>query len=264
NEKVSSAINSGSYAKHTAINTKFDIDICQPFRFDSFNSLEEMADSVYDFFLNEYDDDDLLYFNVKKQRVSTGLTFYMDGQEIKMDVVPGRELSEGDYFQTSKLNLYVRAKQNTPATYTQTNIKKHIEYISGKEQERNIIRLLKIWKNNKNKDIKSFFIELITIRAFENANQIPTSLWEQLKMVLEFIRDNIETIRLVDPANSNNVVSDTLSDIEKENLSNEMKNMLERIEENDELLRFYFTENESFAGEQKKTGASILSTKSFS
>ena len=59
-KKVTRAINSGSYAKHTAINLKFDIDICQPFHRDSFESLEEMADNIYKYFLNEYEDDDLI------------------------------------------------------------------------------------------------------------------------------------------------------------------------------------------------------------
>ena len=53
---INRAINSGSYAKHTAINIKFDIDICQPFKNDSFNTLVEMADAVYDYFNEEYED----------------------------------------------------------------------------------------------------------------------------------------------------------------------------------------------------------------
>ena len=34
------AINSGSYAKHTAINVKFDIDVCLPFMRNSFETVE--------------------------------------------------------------------------------------------------------------------------------------------------------------------------------------------------------------------------------
>ena len=91
-KRVTRAINSGSYAKYDAVNVKFDIDVCQPFKRDSFDTLEEMADDVYDFFANEYEDDELVGYKTKKQRVSIGLTFLIDGEEIEMDVVPGREL----------------------------------------------------------------------------------------------------------------------------------------------------------------------------
>jgi hypothetical protein len=263
-KKATSAINSGSYAKHTAVNIKFDIDLCQPFKYDSFSTLEEMADDVYNYFMSEYEDDELVKYATRKQRVSTGLTFYIDAHEVKMDVVPGRELSEDDYAKTNRLNLYVRPKSSTPATYTQTNIQGHINHIKGRDKERNVIRLLKTWRCNKNKDIKSFFIELITIRAFENCSSVSADLWEQLKMTMEYIRDNVKTIRLVDPANSNNVVSDTMSAFEKENLAYDMKTMLERIEENSENLKMYFTKNEKFAKKEEKQGAAILTTKSFS
>jgi len=269
--KVTRAINSGSYAKHTAINTKFDIDISQPFKYKKFDTLKDMADAVFDYFNNEYEDEDLIRYKTRKQQVSTGLTFVIDGDEIQMDVVPGRELAEDDYAITNRLNLYVRPKGLYPATSTQTNIQKHIDLIKKKGDERSIIRILKVWKVNKNKDrVKSFLLELITIHAFERASEIPNDLWSKLKMTMEFIRDYVKTIRLEDPANSNNIVSDTMTDSEKDALANDMKIMLDKIEENDENLKIYFPVNDDFdPGDEKeeqkssKLGATILSTKSF-
>lgn len=265
--KATSAINSGSYAKHTAINIKFDIDLCQPFKYGSFKTLEEMADDMYNYFMNEYEDEQLVKYEIRKQRVSVGLTFQIDGETIKMDVVPGRELSEDDYGKSQKLNLHVRAKLDKPSTFTQTSIQKHIDHIKGKNDERRIIRLLKVWKINKNKaSIKSFFIELFVIRAFDESNKIPTELWDQLEMVLEYMRDNVKTIKLVDPANSNNVVSDTLTDLEKQNLSDDIKRLLERVNEDGETLKIYFPENDKYPKKKKKDGygATVLTTKSFS
>src|SRR5690606_42101263 len=52
-EKASNSIDSGSYAKKTAINTKFDIDCCIPFLKkekeddNGYATLEEMFDAVY-------------------------------------------------------------------------------------------------------------------------------------------------------------------------------------------------------------------------
>jgi len=266
--KCTSPINSGSYAKHTAINKKFDIDICIPFKRKSFDTLEEMADDLFSYFDTEYKDNELVK-PVRKQRVSIGLTFKIDNAKIDMDVVPGRELTEGTYNETYNLNLYVREKNGEVATSTQTNIKKHIETISGKNAERDSIKLIKIWKVWNNKKYKSFFIELITIRAFEDTNNIPSGIWEKLKMVMEYIRDKVETIKLPDPANSNNIVSDTLTNLEKKLLSNEMKTMLSNIEANSDYIKTYFPVNTNFPCENeeekftKKDGASILTTKSF-
>jgi hypothetical protein len=256
---VTRAINSGSYAKHDAINTKFDLDVCQPFKRNAFDTLEEMADAVFDFFNEEFEDDDLVTYATRKQRVSTGITFVIDGDEIQMDVVPGRELSADDYIDTHRLNLFVRPKLLESASTTQTNIQKHIDLVKGKNAEREIIRLLKVWKTNKNKKrVKSFFVELITIKAFEKCSDVPTSIWGKLEMVLEYIRDNVQTIRLEDPTNSNNVVSDTMTDSEKENLHWDIKQMLEKIESSSDNLKSYFPVNdEFFEDEEDKSDAAL-------
>lgn len=258
-EIVTRAINSGSYAKHDAVNIKYDLDVCQPFKRNSFETLEDMADAVFNYFNDEYEDDDLIKYKTRKQRVSTGITFVVDGDEIQMDIVPGRELVKDDYPETNRLNLYVRPKLLKEASSTQTNIQKHIDLIKGKDHERKVIRLLKIWKVNKSKDrVKSFLVELITLRAFDNCSDIPTDQWGKLKMVMEYIRDNIKTIRLEDPANSNNVVSDTMTNSEKNNFSYDMELMLNHIEENADNLKIYFSVNDEFDtndDEDKKAAA---------
>ena len=79
-------------------------------------------------------------------------------------------------------------------------------------------------------------------------------------MVLEYIRDNVQTIRLEDPANSNNVVSDTMTDSEKENLYWDMKQMLEMIESSAYNLKSYFPVNDEFFEEEDeddKTDAAL-------
>ena len=246
------AINSGSYAKHDAINIKFDLDVCQSFKRNAFDTLEKMADDVYDFFYEEFEDDDFIKYKTRKQRVSTGITFVIDGNEIQMDIVPGRELSADDYVETKRLNLYVRPKLLQPATITQTNIQKHIDLVKGRNAERSIIRLLKVWKTNKNNSrIKSFFCELITIKAFDKCSDVPSDIWEQLEMVLKFIRDNVKTIRLEDPANSNNVVSEIMTKSEKESLYWEIKQMLELIEYSADNLKSYFPVNDDFYEDEK-------------
>ena len=257
---IYSPFNSGSYAKNTAINTKFDFDLVSPFKRNAFSfngTLEQMYNDVYDFLYDKYKNE----AEVKKQKVSIGMEFYADsdGDVIKIDVVPGRELNQDQYSDDENLNLYVYYKYgnfDAGSERIKTNVKTKINNIKDratneKDSIRKIIRLLKVWKNNKgNYPTKSFFLELITIKAFDN-NEITGNLWEKLKVVLEFIRDNVtkESFTLKDPGNSSNDLADTLTTYEKQQLSSDMENMLDRIEENDENLKTYFPENQKFKEE---------------
>lgn len=259
---VYAPFNSGSYAKNTAINTKFDFDLVSPFKRNAFGTngtLKEMYEAVYDFLYNKYKGD----AEVRKQKVSIGLEFYADsdGDKIKIDVVPGRELNQDQYKDDENLNLYVYYKYGNIAADSErikTNVQSQISNIrdrADKEKDsiRKIIRLLKVWKNTKgNYPTKSFFLELVTIKAFDNSD-ITGNLWDKLKAVMEYIKDNVtnDGFTLKDPGNSSNDLADTLTDSEKQQLANDMKNMLDRIEENDENIKTYFPENPKFKEEDK-------------
>ena len=259
-DNVYTPFNSGSYAKNTAINTKFDFDLVSPFKRNAFGAngtLKEMYEDVYNFLYDKYKD----AAEVRKQKVSIGLEFYADsdGDVLKIDVVPGRELNQDQYKDDENLNLYVYYKYGNFAADSErikTNIHAQINNIKDradkeKDSIRKIIRLLKVWKNTKhNYPTKSFFLELITIKAFDN-KELTGNLWDKLKTVLEYIRDNVtkDSFTLKDPGNSSNDLAETLTNSEKLQLSNDMKNLLERIEENDENIKTYFPENPKFKEE---------------
>lgn len=261
-------LNSGSYAKHTAINSKFDLDVMIPFKRRAFETLEVMFDEIFDFLYEKYGDE----AKVIKQKVSIGIEFYPDndGDIISIDVVPGRELNKNQYEDDHKLNLYVDSRYGSleEQSYIQTNIHAQIDHIKSRDDERKIIRLLKIWKTSDqtNKEYKSFLLELITIKAFDK-DAISGNLWEELEAVLKYIRDHIteDGFTLKDPGNSGNDVADTLEDCQKQSLSNKMQNMLDRIEDNEDNLKIYFPINSDYEedtgdnGYGVKTGASIFS-----
>lgn len=245
--KIYNPINSGSYAKHTAVNIKFDFDIVVPFKRDSFSSLKEMFEDLYKFLNEEFKDKGI----VKPQKVSIGIEFNndKDGDVIKLDVVAGRELSTSSYKDDSKLNLYINPKLDytEEKAYIQTNIQAQIDNIKSKDNERKIIRLLKVWKINHNKNYKSFLLELFTINAFKE-NNISGGLLEMLSATIQYIQEKSkkEGFTLLDPGNSNNNVIDTLEPSEKLNLSQTMKNILDRINDNEDNLKYYFPTNENF------------------
>jgi hypothetical protein len=253
--------NSGSYAKNTAINTKFDFDMVTPFKRNAFGTngtLKQMYEDVYKFLYEKYKNE----ASITKQKVSIGLEFNSDkdGDSVKIDVVPGREYNQEQYNDDKNLNLYVYYKYGNieaGSEYIKTNIQNQINNIrdratNEKDSIRKIIRLLKVWKNTKNNyPTKSFFLELITLKAFDNSI-IEGNLWDKLKTTLEYIRDNVtkEGFTLKDPGNSSNNLADTLTNYEKQQLSEDMKNMLDRILENDENIKIYFPENKKFNKEK--------------
>lgn len=269
--KIYTPLNSGSYAKHTAINIKFDFDLVVPFKRDSFSTLEEMYNAVYILLEDKYKDRiNKGVIKIRKQKVSIGLEFTDGNAKVNIDVVPGRELNQDQYAKDSKLNLYVFSQYGIYEqgnTSIRTNIQAQIDNIKSngdRDSIRKNIRLLKGWKVNNQKTTKSFFLELITIKAFDNKD-IEGDNWKQLKSVLEYIRDNVKTVSLPDPGNSGNNMADTLTALEKSNLSDDMKFMIERIEENSDNIRTYFKINEKYPCEGsdedkynvKKEGVSV-------
>lgn len=238
---------SGSFAKHTAINIKFDIDLVIPFKYTAFKTLEEMYNDVYNFLYKEYEN----LAVVRKQKVSIGIEFLtnVDSQPIKLDIVPGRELSIDDYINSHDLNLYFNEDHwgFAKGSWQKTNIWKQIKHIEGKTDERSIIRLLKIWKNTLKKDYKSFIIELFTIKAMSTYLG-ENDLWQKLKYVATYIKDNINNTgyQLIDPGNTNNNVLSSMSVEQRFMLANEMKTIVENISAEGSNVKYYFPINERY------------------
>lgn len=290
--KASKAIDSGSYAKKTAINTKFDIDCCIPFKKKEkeedkgYSSLKDMFDDVYKYLKNEYaeDDEDITKDDVRKQKVSIGMKFNIDGEDFDLDVVPGRERPNNNDYNSNNTNLSLhihpsnRSKKEVDENKTRikTNIKKHIDLLSGSERthERKVAKLLKVWKTerkNKNggKLIKSFMMELYTKEAFDIAEEIPSGLWEKVKVVMNHIIDNISDNNLIDPANSSNIVSDSMSDSAKTDTKSDMKKTIKDVDEDSDKIKEYFPINKDYEDEDNSnskasiSSASVLSTSKF-
>lgn len=250
-------LHSGSYKKNTAVNIKFDMDLVVPFKKDEADTLEKIFNDLYKYFNEDYRKKDSTLLEVKKQKIAIGLVFLVDGHMLDLDIVPGREVN--DYEDDGDLNVYVNDTMGMIAksTYIKTNIQKQIDNIRNNSIARESIKFLKVWKRRNNGQIKSMVIELICVKAMENYSGA-NDRWSKLKHVLEYIRDNIKTITLVDPGNSNNIVSDTLQDFQKNSISDTMKWMLESMEGNDKSIENYFPVNSDYPCEEDKTSAYIV------
>ncbi|TWT20316.1 nucleotidyltransferase [Luteimonas marina] len=189
---------SGSFAKGTAVHSGTDIDL-----FVSLSSTtNETLAQIYNTLFNA-----LAAAGVQPQRQNVAIKVRVNGYDV--DVVPGKRQSQfGDDH-----SLY----SNRSGTWLQTNVARHVNLVSGSNRLAEI-RLLKIWRNRRGLDFPSFYLELVVLRAL-NGQRIG-NLSHNVFTVLQFIRDHITTARFVDPANTNNVISDSVSAAGKQSLAN--------------------------------------------
>ena len=187
---------SGSRAKGTAIDLSTDLDLFISLSSTNQNSLKEIYESLYKRIVEEG-------ITARKQNVSIGVTY----QGKKVDLVPAKRQSQygNDH------SLY-RCKADS---WTKTNIDAHIGMV---RQSRRIteITALKIWRENHNLEFPSIYLECFVIDALYGKSL--SSPAENVIYLLKDIKDNIQTRRIVDPANSNNILSDEITQEEKRSI----------------------------------------------
>lgn len=183
---------SGSFAKGTANRSGTDIDLFISLSSNTKESLKEIYESLLTTMQASG-------YTAKRQNVSINIR--VNGYDV--DLVPAKR--QDGY--GSDHSLYRRKAD----TWTKTNVAKHISHVqnTGRLQE---IRLLKLWRNQKQLDFPSFYLELTVINALAGHSG---SLPDKMVRVLEYLRDTFSNARVVDPANTNNVISDELSDSER-------------------------------------------------
>ena len=197
---------SGSRAKGTAITLSSDLDIFISLSSASIGTLSEIYNSLYNYFNSQ---------NIKcrKQNVSIGVLY----NNKNVDLVPGRRQHQhGDDH-----SLY-KYKQDT---WTQTNITTHISAVRNSNRTVEIMAT-KIWRERHGLDFPSLFLDLAVIEAtkYRKYGEYNDNFWE----VLKWLSTNITSTRIVDPANSNNILSDDLTIMEKKSISNKAYDSLQK------------------------------------
>jgi hypothetical protein len=183
----------GSCIKGTAILGQTDLDIFISLRSDLDMKLRDISISLRAYL-------ESAGLSPRQQDVSFGINY----RAVAIDVTVGR--------QHPSIPAYHSIYRSKADTWTQTNIDVHIDAVkrSGLQDE---IRLLKIWRQQKSLDFPSFLLELAVIDALK-ANR-SGSLTANLGTVFRYLALEFRARRLVDPSNSNNVVSDTMTQPEK-------------------------------------------------
>jgi len=187
---------SGSFAKGTANKTGTDIDLFISLADNTNATLKEIYESLYTKMNGKG-------LNPKRQNVSINV----QTNGFSVDLVPGKR--QDNYRQDHSI---YRRRVNS---WTKTNITKHISHVqqSGHINE---IRILKLWRNQKHLDFPSFYLELTTINAL--LRPYTFGLSNNVWVVFKYLCDSFIDARIEDPANTNNVISDDLTKVERVNI----------------------------------------------
>lgn len=184
---------SGSYAKGTGVLGTTDIDLFISLKSDIPNNLKDLYESLYKFATNQN-------WSPRRQNVSIGIT----NNGTKIDLVPARIQAGYQNYHS----LY-RSKKDS---WAQTNVSLQVDKVRNSRRV-NEIRAVKIWRNLHSLDFPSFYLELMVI---DSLYQRPTNtLAENVLAAIKYISNSIQSARIVDPSNTNNVISDDLTVAEK-------------------------------------------------
>lgn len=198
---------SGSRSKGTAISLASDVDLLVSLTAncnDSKGGLKGCYDSLFLKLKKHYP--------VRKQNVSVRIE--LEGLEI--DVTPARKQNGN----TNYHSLY----SSKSDSWMQTNIQKHIDDVlqSGRTSE---IKILKIWRELHQIDFPSIYLEYLLIdnillNKSKSSDSLGDNVWHVFNELAK-TQGNPLFSRVVDSANSNNILSDLLTVAEKNIIINQ-------------------------------------------
>jgi hypothetical protein len=190
---LNEAIYSGSIAKGTAISLGTDADVFISLSSTTPNTLSEIYNSLYTALTQDG-------YQARKQNVSIGV----NSAGYKIDFVPGKRQSQYGYDHS----LY----KNKTNAWTKTNVKTHVSHVANSNRAREI-KIIKVWRQLNNLDFPSFYLELAAIDFLsgKSTTNLSGNCWD----LFGFLANDFINRRYIDPANTNNVISDDLSDSEK-------------------------------------------------
>jgi hypothetical protein len=188
---------SGSYAKETGVRGISDVDVFISLKSNTTGTLKEIYEKLVSLAQNNN-------WSPRRQNVSVGVT--VNGT--RGDLVPAKV--QAGYQNYHSLYLHKRD------SWTQTNVALHIDTVhnSGRLKE---IRAVKLWRMRHGFDFPSLYLELFTIDALSGRSRL--TLADNVLHVLRTMGSSLGSTSVVDPANTNNILSDDLTQTEKQQVA---------------------------------------------
>jgi predicted nucleotidyltransferase len=194
---------SGSFVKGTANRSGTDIDLFVSLSNNVTETLKEIYTKLFDRLKEKG-------YSPKQQNVSINIR--VGGYDV--DLVPAKH--QGGTGEDH--SLYRRRAD----TWTKTNVLTHIAKVQGSNRASEI-KVIKLWRDQKGLDFPSFYLELAVLAALAGkGRELSNNVWS----VFQYLKDTFPTARFVDPANSNNIISDDLSAAERAKIKAEAEKAL--------------------------------------
>jgi len=184
---------SGSFAKGTANRSGTDIDLFLSVSSQCTNTLKEIYERLYTQMQNN---------GLSPRRQNVSIRVRVNSYDV--DLVPGK--------QQNPFSLDHSLWRRKAETWTKTNVAEHIKYVQNGCRI-NETRVIKLWRDQKSLDFPSFYLEMVVIEALSTIlfDTLANNVWK----VFIYLRDTFSNARFVDPANTNNIISDDLSSTER-------------------------------------------------
>lgn len=235
-EIKNSILRMGSTEQGTSLSNNYDIDLLIPFKPGSFSSTEEMYYDLKEFISDNYEDVDLV--KIRSQKKSIGLIFNIDGEDLKIDLVPLKITKKDDSSGYLFLNNKSLFQSNS---YKKTDLLKVTEDQLTNTQKKVLIAL-KIWRDENNVPISSHLLKLFILDAHNSnmdLNKKRIGLTNVLILIISHIDESILTKRIVSNENSNNVVTD-IHEADKEKIRRKTTKLLADYQYNPNSILRYF------------------------
>lgn len=226
----------GSFKKYTAIASNFDLDIILPFKKNSYYSLKEMYDDVYNEIYHKFSKE----ATISRQTKAIGITFKIDNKEIHFDIVPGREIN--NYGKDKDLNLYANPNWVWQRGGSfKTNVKTQQTITGKKTQTRQVIKLLKIYKLRNDLPLSALEIEqsvmdCLSIKSYSTNS----SITENFLNCMDYISKKLDKKMHIDKANSNNNLHNKSTNLVRQTIQSQLVMDIERIENNPRYIKELF------------------------
>lgn len=188
---------SGSYAKETGVRGISDIDVFISLKSDTRETLKELYEMLVSLAQSNG-------WSPRRQNVSVGVM--VNGT--RGDLVLGKlqERSKNDH------SLYLRKRDS----WTQTNIDIHVNTVKRSNRLKEI-RAVKIWRMLHGLDFPSLYLEIFVIESLSRHSY--STIAENVIHVLKTFGSSLASARVIDPANTNNILSDDLTQDEKKSIA---------------------------------------------
>lgn len=217
--RTPSIIYAGSMVKRTMVRESYDLDIVCRFPENSPETLKDLYERTYQSLAEAH----VVQKKASAVRVLSLGSANEKPRDFHVDVVPVHlsddKTGDGYIYQSSADRERLK-----------TNLQTHVDSVRDSKLQ-DVIKLGKLWRVRNHFPMRTFVLEMLAVRFLEQPGD---SLESDMIRFLTTCRDNLPTACLVDPANGANIVSNLMTDGEKELVSTHASQNLDDLERESE------------------------------